>query len=345
MIAVLLSVRLVAQAPQEAGEWVVVESKADRLSFAMPVRPREATRETQTPAGPVKSTAYLCQRGASILAFRHDVLPRGIGLDDAVNNFEAMMKKNPPGQVEFVKRDLININGVPGRELYATITFADGRGKDSYWVLVLTIARDVYLVLANSGPGQPMPPDAAAFFNSVRFDGKPADKPVLPKPAAPKAAKAAKAATPAKPAPVPPKRKLIGKIDRVDTTSDAALRTFLMAMEAGDEETLRAVTLPNPDLDWLLRGETPRGLGLADVKERMLKARITRLKAGDRVKMPGGAVHAISPDEVGRDRAALRVEGTPVYAPLQRVKGRWKVDPAPIIATRKAEAVKPDAKD
>jgi hypothetical protein len=39
------------------------------------------------------------------------------------------------------------------------------------------------------------------------------------------------------------------------------------------------------------------------------------------------------------------MEGTPAYAPLRMVKGHWKVDPTPIIAARKAEAVKADAKD
>jgi hypothetical protein len=126
------------------------------------------------------------------------------------------------------------------------------------------------------------------------------------------------------------------EVGRVDTTSDAAFRTFMMAMEAGDEETLGEITLPNPDFDWLLRGEPPRGLGIADLKQRMLKARIQRLKVGDRVTMPDNSVHVIRPDEVGRDRAALRMEGTPAYAPLQRVKGHWRVDPAPFIAANKA---------
>ena len=94
---------------------------------------------------------------------------------------------------------------------------------------------------------------------------------------------------------MPPKRKLIGRISRVDTTSEATFRTFLMAMEAGDEETLRAVTPPHPDFDWLLRGEPAAGIrALGDLKQQLTKARIQRLKAGDKVKLAGDEVHGSS---------------------------------------------------
>ncbi len=50
MTAVLLSFQLVGQAPQEApkeaGEWVVIQSKEGRFSFAMPARPRVDERAT-----------------------------------------------------------------------------------------------------------------------------------------------------------------------------------------------------------------------------------------------------------------------------------------------------------
>ena len=155
--------------------------------------------------------------------------------------------------------------------------------------------------------------------------------------AAPVMAKAkAKAAARPEPPPAPAKRKLIGKIDRADTTADEALRTFVMAMAAGDEETLREVTISNPDIDWLLRGEATPARGIKELKQQIVKARVDRLKEGDRVRITGKEVHVILPAEVGRDRAALKIEGSPAYAPLQRVKGHWKVDPAPFIAARKA---------
>ncbi len=290
----------------------------------------------------MKSTVYTCSNGESWLAFRYQAMPRGVPLDDLVAFFETQMNKTLQGPKEVVSRKAITINGVPGRELVWTLNDLNGRGKDTHWILLLTIASDLYIVGANSGPGKPLTPEATAFFNSIRFDGQPAIKPVMPKPTTTTATMTAKAAAPAKPAP-PPKRKPIGTIDRVNTTSEAAFRTFLMAMEAGDEETLRAVTLPHPDFDWLLRGEPARVRGIVELKQQMIKARVQRLKEGDKVKLAGGEVHVIRAAEVGRDRAALKMEGTPAYAPLERVKGHWKVDPAPFIAARKAAWAAQDA--
>lgn len=78
--------------------------------------------------------------------------------------------------------------------------------------------------------------------------------------------------------------------------------------------------------------------GLSELKQQVIKARVNRLKAGDRVRISGKEVHVIAATEVGRDRAALKIEGSPAYAPLQKVKGHWKVDPAPFIAAKKAAA-------
>ena len=194
---------------------------------------------------------------------------------------------------------------------------------------------NIYFLMAQSGPGKPLPPEAAGFFNSLRFDGKPAasrrwrSRRRRWRGRPPSVAKAAAARPPAK-------RKQLGKIDRDDRTADAALRTFLMAMEAGDEETLREVTLPNPDFDWLLRGEMATARELKELKQQVIKARVERLKQGDRVRITPKEVHVILPSEVGRDRAALKIQGAPAYAPMQLVKGHWKVDPAPFIAARKA---------
>jgi hypothetical protein len=348
MIAVLLSVPLVGQAPpgaaKEAGEWVVIQSKEGRYSFAMPARPQESRSEQQTPVGKIKSMVYVCPVGESALVFRYQAMPRAAPIDQLAVSVETQMKQTIRVPMEVISRKAIAINGVPGRELIFTMDAPNRQGKITQRLWLLTADTNLYVIGASSGPGKPIGPEATAYLESLRLDGQPASKPAMAGRATPKATMTAKAATPAKPAPVPPKRKLIGRIDRVDTTSEAAFRTFLMAIEAGDEETLRAVTLPNPDVDWLLRGETPRGLEIADLKQRMLKARVQRLKPGDRVKLPGKADHVIGPDEVGRDRAALRMEGAPAYAPLRTVKGHWKVDPAPIIAASKAEATKADPK-
>lgn len=49
--------------------------------------------------------------------------------------------------------------------------------------------------------------------------------------------------------------KVAAKIKVADSTPEDALRTFMLALLAQDEAALRAVSLPNPDLDWLLKGQ------------------------------------------------------------------------------------------
>ena len=44
------------------------------------------------------------------------------------------------------------------------------------------------------------------------------------------------------------------KIKVADATPEDALRTFMLAVMAHDEAALHVVTLPDPDLDWLLKG-------------------------------------------------------------------------------------------
>jgi hypothetical protein len=179
---------------------------------------------------------------------------------------------------------------------------------------------------------RPLPSEADKFLDSIRFGGKPADLTAM----APKAGPAAAAPKP-KPKPAPPaNRKALAKVDLVDRTPEDALRTFLMARVVADETTLRAVTLPNPDLDWLLRGEEPPFKGLRELKLEMRRMPIERLKFGDKVTLPGNKVHVIRATEVGRDRAALLAEGQPTHMLLRKVNDHWKVDATPIIAARKA---------
>ena len=63
---------------------------------------------------------------------------------------------------------------------------------------------------------------------------------------------------------------------------------------------------------------------------------LTRLKAGDEVKLPNGRIVRISPEQVTDDHAVLMMKGGPIPTDLHRVAGAWRVDPGPIIAGRKA---------
>src|SRR5262249_52173116 len=152
------------------------------------------------------------------------------------------------------------------------------------------------VLLARSLPGKPLGVEAGQFLGSIRFDGKPAGVP---------------AAGVVAPRPKPAKRPPIGKVAREDATPEAAPRTFRLAGRAADEPTLREIALPNPELDWLLGGEPPPERGLRELRQRVQRMRITRLRSGDSVRMPGGDVHVIRPFEASPDRAAFLMDGIP----------------------------------
>ena len=176
---------------------------------------------------------------------------------------------------------------------------------------------NVYLMLAQSGPRQPLPPEAAGFFDSLRFDGKPA---------------MAKAALPAK-------RKLLGKIER-----------------ERPDGGVRPADLPDGDGGGR-RGDPARD---HDPQRRLRLAAAGRDEERPRAEGPeiaghqgaGRAAQAGGPGPDQRPRRSTRSTrprwlatrgpedrgGARAYAPMQLVKGHWKVDPAPIIAARKAAA-------
>lgn len=126
------------------------------------------------------------------------------------------------------------------------------------------------------------------------------------------------------------------KIEVVDSTPEDALRTFMLATMAHDEAALRVVTLPNPDLDWLLKGQVVPPDAVKEASVFIAKLPIRRMKAGDRFTMPKGKTYAVPASQVGEDKAVLLPEGAPIPTRLQKVKGHWKVEADPIIAGRKA---------
>ena len=119
-------------------------------------------------------------------------------------------------------------------------------------------------------------------------------------------------------------------------TAEAALRTFVAAMLAGDEVTLRAVTLPNDDFVWLLKGKPLPKDQSDQIKEHVEKMPIRALKAGDTYTLPGNRKLTVSADEVGDDRAVLLPQGAPMPTRCRKVDGVWRVDAEPIIAGRNA---------
>jgi hypothetical protein len=131
------------------------------------------------------------------------------------------------------------------------------------------------------------------------------------------------------------------KVEHRDATPEEALKTFLCALAAHDETTLRAVALPDPELDLLLRGPVASPEQLATIRARLDALPMRRLKLGDPVTMPSGEERAIAPDDVREGRVVLWPGGAPLPSRVELVGGHWRVFARPFIAARKTHGDKP----
>ncbi len=113
------------------------------------------------------------------------------------------------------------------------------------------------------------------------------------------------------------------------------MKTFLLALAAHDEATLRAVALPHAELDRLLGGRATQPEQLAILKSRLEEKPMKRLKAGDPVRMSAGESRIIKPDDVREGRVVLWPAGAPLPSRLEYVGGHWELFAGPYIATRK----------
>jgi hypothetical protein len=126
-----------------------------------------------------------------------------------------------------------------------------------------------------------------------------------------------------------------------DSTPEDALKTFLLALANRDEDTLRAITLPDVEFDWLLRGPPSSPDLVARLKAQLDEKPIRRLKEGDPVQTPNGESMIIKAADVRAGRVVLWPAGAPLPSRVENVGGHWKVLARPFIAARKQAAGNP----
>lgn len=122
-------------------------------------------------------------------------------------------------------------------------------------------------------------------------------------------------------------------------TPEEALRRFMLGVMVGDEKELKSVitdTRPE-DLRWLLGSKVPPEV-VPQLRKDLETFPIEHLKPGDEINLPSGKKIVVGEDWVGEDCATVRMKGDPLAQRVFRIKGEWRVDPAPIIAARKATA-------
>ena len=128
-------------------------------------------------------------------------------------------------------------------------------------------------------------------------------------------------------------------------TPEQAMRSFIVAMMTKDEATLRAVTLPTDDFDWLLQGSAIPKDQTKEFKAQIARMPIRVLKPGEEITLPGNRKVTIKPEEVTADRAMLLPQGTPFPVSCRKINGRWNIDATPIIAGIEALAPAPNTVD
>jgi hypothetical protein len=264
--------------------------------------------------------------------------------DDGQSHFARPSANSTNSSGAFSKADArilretrIALDGVPGKDITYSIRGEAGTGDVLRRARFYVKDRYQYELVVTSPPGQPVTPLAARFLASLTFDSlvraqheskgskRLASLAASPTPATAKAkSKARQAASPADPG-----------IQLSDATPEAALKTFLLALAAQDAAKLRAVTLPDRDFDWLLKGRPASPELLAEMRKQLENAPMRRLVSGDRVTMPGNRSGTIQPSDVRSGRCVLLPSGARSPTRLQQEDGHWKVFAGPYITARK----------
>jgi hypothetical protein len=121
-------------------------------------------------------------------------------------------------------------------------------------------------------------------------------------------------------------------------TPEQTIKALFVAMIDEDQDAIRRLTVPNPDLALLWQGDklTPaqRAMAIAELDSWHFR----RHKVGDEVPLPGGRKLVVNAKHVNDRHLMISVTDSPLPFLLAKTGEDWKVDARPIIAARKAAA-------
>lgn len=309
-IPLVATLALLSFQPANAAEdpWETITSESPPFSVAMPVRPKTLKQTVQTVKGPVEQSVLYAKVDGVLFTSQVLKLP------------EAALEGGPDAVLDRECRDFVRSNG--GKVVYQkTLKFgaypawdavlkgpAPGRAKGTVTSRhrSILVGSNLFTLTAMSKLNEELTKDAERFITSFKLAKTQPEPTVEPKPAG--------------------------------GTPEDALRAFLLAMATHDEQTLRAVTLPVADFEWLLKGQAvpPDKLNELRADFERNPIQIRRLKAGDKFTLPGNREITIPRGDVSADRAVLVPAGAPVPTRMRKVDGHWRVDARPIIDARKA---------
>jgi hypothetical protein len=337
----------------EPPQWEVVRSEDGDFAFSTPAKPDQKTQDARGSAETPAILTYSCRFNGSRYLVQRTRSARSVAPGRVIDELADLKKGFAAENAQFVNETKIVVDGVIGDDFTYTVPSHQRDGDVTKRTRHYLTGSFYYVLTVASPPGRALPDDAARFLSSLTFEAVVkahyARMKAEPRPAAePKVGTGRAAAQPRGNAPratAQPKGSVSGpgrKAKPADSTPDDALKTFLLALAAQDEATLRAVTLPDDEFDWLLKGPAASPDFLAQLEARLDEKPMRRLKAGDPVRMPDGEARFIKPVDVSEGRVVLWPEGAPLPSRLENVGGHWKVFARPFIASRKSARVNPE---
>jgi hypothetical protein len=121
-------------------------------------------------------------------------------------------------------------------------------------------------------------------------------------------------------------------------TADGTVRVFSIGVALANEQLIKMTALKISDEDMKHLLKKTKGLRSTpkEIKEFWASRKVKTLKPGDKFKLPDDTEIVVGEDEVSEVRMVVVVEDSPIPTRLYKVEGFWWVDPAPVIAGRKA---------
>jgi hypothetical protein len=342
-VIVFLAAGVSYQEPAKAPAWTTVTSREGDFRIDFPSRPQEQAKPLPSAAGTIEQKIYFVRSGGCLFTMQRYRYPRPFPILELSDRLAEQKKGYLQGQVELVRDHNVTVDDVTGEQFEYKGPSPRANGTVTSLTRHFIKGSSYYTMTVMSAPNQPLPREADRFLESFHFTKPDAARAR----ATPKAGAMAKAESSPNGRPGPVANVPAGgaRSQLKDATPEDALRSFMVDFAEQDEAALRAITLPDPDLDWLLRGQRPPAEAVEQMRSLAAEMKIRRLKPGESFALPKGRTITVSPEEVTEDRAVLLPEGDFFPIRLQRVEGHWKVDARPIIAARKAaEAARQKAK-
>jgi hypothetical protein len=306
--------------PKKPSGWTTYTPREGDFRAEFPAKPQEQSRISPSAVGAVETRTYHVRSGGCLYLVQRIRYSRPFPVLQVAQRLEQQKQAYLQGQAQLVRESQVTLGDVVGQQFEYQTASPRANGTVSHLTRHFIRGPSYYVVTVTTSPEQPLPREADRFLESFAF---------------------------AAPAPVAAKKGAMakgegeGRPGTADATPEEALRTFMVAVVTHDKATLRDLSLPNPELDWLVRGEAPPAEVVDRVRTLAKAMKIRRLKAGDRIRGPQGVPVEVRKEDVGEDRALLLPEGAPEPVRLQRVEGRWKVDARPAISQRKQAATAP----